>query len=41
MLYIIFGLLAVVMAAGAVCTVTRAGEKDGICKYDNMEDTQQ
>lgn len=31
-------ILSVIMAAGAVVIVTRSGEKEGICKYDYMED---
>lgn len=38
MVYIIVGLFAAVMGAGAVCVVFHGGEKEGICKYDYMED---
>ncbi len=35
---IIIILLSVVLLAGSVVTVSKAGEKDGICKYGYKED---
>ena len=32
--YVIISALAALMLAGSVAVVTRAGENDGICKYD-------
>lgn len=32
--YIIAGVFAAIMGAGAVCVVCRAGENDGICNYE-------
>lgn len=34
MVYIILGVFAAIMGAGAVCVVFHGGEKEGICKYD-------
>lgn len=33
-------IIAVLFAAGAVCTVCRVGEKENICNYDYMEDNE-
>ena len=35
--YIIAGVFAASMGAGAVCVVFRAGENENICKYDYKE----
>lgn len=32
--YIIIAILTALMLAGSIAAVTRAGEKEGICKYD-------
>lgn len=33
--YIIVGVLALTVGAGALCIVTKAGERDGIANYNN------
>lgn len=33
--YIIIGVLAFTVGAGALCIVTKAGERDGIANYNN------
>ena len=39
MIYIILTLITAIMAAGIVAIVSKAGENDGICKY-NKEDSE-
>lgn len=36
--YIIAGIFTVIMGAGAVCVVCRAGENDKIVNYNNLEE---
>ena len=38
MIYIIITIITAIMAAGIVAIVSKAGEKDNICKYGNSED---
>ena len=38
--YIIIGVFTVLMLAGAVNTVFKGGEKEGICQYDYTENEQ-
>ena len=33
--YVVIGLVSVVMLLASVATTTKAGKKDGICKYGN------
>jgi hypothetical protein len=35
---IILGTIAAIMAGATLCTACKLGEKDHICKYDNLED---
>lgn len=35
---IVILIIALLFAAGAVCTVCRVGEKENICNYDCKED---
>jgi hypothetical protein len=38
MLYILITIIAVIMAGATLCACRRSGEKENICKYDNLED---
>ena len=38
MIYIMLIGLCSIMGGGALCTLFRVGEKDGICNYDYKED---
>ena len=31
-------LVVLAMVGATVCTLTKQGEKEGICKYDNLEE---
>lgn len=35
---IVIILVALVMVGATVCTLTKQGEKEEICKYDNLEE---
>lgn len=38
MIYLILGIIAAVMIAAVVVGCFKPGEKDGICKYENIEE---
>ncbi len=33
---VVIAIISVVLLAGAICVVTKAGSKEGICKYPNQ-----
>lgn len=37
MIYAVLGIVSVVMLLASVVTTTKAGKKDGICKYGNED----
>lgn len=37
MIYIILGVIALIMVGATVCTLSKAGEKENICKYNHKE----
>lgn len=39
--YILFGIFAALMGAGAVSVVFRWGESEGVCQYDYIEEEEE
>ena len=38
MIYIVLTIISVIMAGASFCACLKPGEKENICKYDNLED---